>query len=538
MVIDMPASDEDLAAVRELFREYVSAPGWEASFATYLSQQGFEDELANLHGVYAPPAARLLLARVDGTPAGCIAFKALEPPDICEMKRLYVRPEFRALGVGRQLVEAIIHDAAASGYRRMRLDTLPSMRSAQRLYHAVGFREIPAYCVNPVAGAIFMQYDLASRRAVTPGLFWRALVAFLALPGIVAFLVPWILVRSEARFDVKALPIVVAGTGLLLWCVRDFYVAGRGTLAPWAPPEHLVTGGLYRVSRNPMYLAVLIILAGLAVGFASFTLWVYAACVSIAFHVRVVAHEEPWLARTFGPDWLAYRARVRRWFGVRSTRKGRRHHLAVLFVIASTVAGCMPAERINRSCEWTGDVGGADRAHLIEDVRVAQDLSIRYGDSVAGRIWNATNRSGRTRCTEASFEEIMRRHHVSRAELDGLVGARDLWLDFLTVMLPMALLFTAVSRLVIRNVASGYDADDRAILVGVLAVFTPIAAAIGVGLAQIWGIVVEEARLRSDHISYRAANTPMHEHKWLALAVGVAIFLGLATVEVRRRSRE
>ena len=165
VTIDTPASDEDFAAVRELFREYVSVPDWEATFATYLAQQGFDDELASLHRVYAPPAARLLLARVDGTPAGCVAFKALDPPDVCEMKRLYVRPDFRALGVGRQLVEAVIRHAAAAGYRRMRLDTLPSMRSAQRLYHVVGFREIPAYCENPVAGAVFMEYDLASQRA-------------------------------------------------------------------------------------------------------------------------------------------------------------------------------------------------------------------------------------------------------------------------------------------------------------------------------------------------------------------------------------
>ncbi len=162
--ISAPVSAEDFAAVRTLFRDYVSVPDWEATFATYLAQQGFDDELANLHGVYAPPAGRLLLARVGGASAGCVAFKALELPDVCEMKRLFVRPEFRALGLGRQLVEAIVAEAAAAGYRRMRLDTLPSMRSAQRLYHTVGFREIPAYCANPVAGALFMEYDLDSRR--------------------------------------------------------------------------------------------------------------------------------------------------------------------------------------------------------------------------------------------------------------------------------------------------------------------------------------------------------------------------------------
>lgn len=147
------------------------------------------------------------------------------------------------------------------------------------------------------------------------GLFWRALLAFLALPTVVAFLVPWLLRPAAAAFHPTALAVVGVGTVLLLWCVRDFYVAGRGTLAPWAPPKHLVTLGLYRVSRNPMYVAVLVILGGWALGYESRALWGYAAAVAVAFHLRVVTYEEPWLARTFGAEWLAYRARVPRWVG-------------------------------------------------------------------------------------------------------------------------------------------------------------------------------------------------------------------------------
>lgn len=148
----------------------------------------------------------------------------------------------------------------------------------------------------------------------TSGLFWRALLAFLALPGLVAFAVPFLLVPRGGHFNVTALSVPVIGTGMLVWCVRDFYVAGRGTLAPWAPPKYLVAVGLYRVSRNPMYVAVLIVLAGFALGFSSVRLWIYAVGVAIAFHVRVVAFEEPWLARTHGYEWLAYQARVPRWF--------------------------------------------------------------------------------------------------------------------------------------------------------------------------------------------------------------------------------
>jgi len=156
------------------------------------------------------------------------------------------------------------------------------------------------------------------------GLFWRALVAFLALPGIVAFVVPlfWLAPRSRA-FDMVALLPLSFGVALLLWTVRDFYVAGRGTLAPWAPPQELVVVGLYRVSRNPMYIAVVLVLAGWAIGFHSRALAIYAVAVAVAFHLRVVFGEEPWLARTHHEKWTRYQAQVPRWFGFRSHREPR-----------------------------------------------------------------------------------------------------------------------------------------------------------------------------------------------------------------------
>lgn len=145
------------------------------------------------------------------------------------------------------------------------------------------------------------------------GLFWRAVVAFLALPVMVAFVAPWLLRPSHAPVERAGIPLLLVGVILLFWCVRDFYVAGRGTLAPWSPPKHLVTVGLYRVSRNPMYIAVVLILCGWAVIFSSRALWVYTVGVALAFHLRVVFNEEPWLGRTHGGEWLVYRARVRRW---------------------------------------------------------------------------------------------------------------------------------------------------------------------------------------------------------------------------------
>lgn len=150
---------------------------------------------------------------------------------------------------------------------------------------------------------------------VTPAhrLFWRAVTAFLLLPGTIAFLVPWVFRPRGVRFAaVGVLPLVV-GSALLLWCVRDCYVAGRGSLAPWAPPERLVVVGLYRVSRNPMYVAVLMILCGWALAFSTRWLWTYAGVVAIVFHLRVVLGEEPWLARVHGEQWASYKARVPRW---------------------------------------------------------------------------------------------------------------------------------------------------------------------------------------------------------------------------------
>jgi len=156
------------------------------------------------------------------------------------------------------------------------------------------------------------------------GLLGRAVIAFLLLPGVVAFLVPWLLLpRGQSLGEVDGLGFIpfLLGVALLLWCVWAFYAAGKGTLAPWTPPRHLVVTGLYRFSRNPMYIAVALILSGWAVGFHSQVIAIYALVVILAFHLRVVLGEEPWLARTHGEAWMRYKAQVPRWLGVhRRTR--------------------------------------------------------------------------------------------------------------------------------------------------------------------------------------------------------------------------
>ena len=146
-------------------------------------------------------------------------------------------------------------------------------------------------------------------------LFWRALLSFLLLPGLVAFVVPaWIVWPLPGRMPHPVgVPPFAAGTACLLWCVREFYVAGRGTLAPWDPPRHLVVSGPYRISRNPMYVAVTLILIGWAAAFQTRAHWYYALVVVAAFHARVVLAEEPWAARTFGVEWQRYKERVPRW---------------------------------------------------------------------------------------------------------------------------------------------------------------------------------------------------------------------------------
>lgn len=144
------ARHDDLDPVRALLREY------EASLGVSLDFQGFDDEVAELPGAYAPPGGALLIA-AEG--AGCVALRRIDD-ETCELKRLYVRPEWRSHGLGRQLTAAALERARALGYRRVRLDTLPGMERAQALYAELGFREIAPYRPNPVPGARFLELDL------------------------------------------------------------------------------------------------------------------------------------------------------------------------------------------------------------------------------------------------------------------------------------------------------------------------------------------------------------------------------------------
>ncbi len=155
MNIVQAQSPEDIDHTRELFEEYAAWLGINLCF------QNYEKELAELPGEYVPPTGRLFLAFDDERISGCVALRGLGN-GICEIKRLYVRTDFRGKGLGRELTEAVIDAAREIGYKRMRLDTLPGkMDRAIVMYRSLGFREIEAYYHNPVAGATFMELVLA-----------------------------------------------------------------------------------------------------------------------------------------------------------------------------------------------------------------------------------------------------------------------------------------------------------------------------------------------------------------------------------------
>jgi GNAT superfamily N-acetyltransferase len=156
MRLHSATSTLDVDEVRFLFREYADSLG------VSLDYQGFDEELRDLPGPYAPPAGALLLARNDDVVVGCVGVRPIDER-CAEMKRLFVRPAGRGMGLGRTLTEAAIRFATAAGYERLRLDTLPQMRSAQEIYRLLGFMPIEAYRHSPVPGTVFMELILTTR---------------------------------------------------------------------------------------------------------------------------------------------------------------------------------------------------------------------------------------------------------------------------------------------------------------------------------------------------------------------------------------
>lgn len=147
-------SHAQIAAIRELFLEYAQSLGFSLCF------QNFDQELASLPGDYAPPDGRLVLAIQREAAAGCVALHKIDA-DRCEMKRLYVRPQFRGLGLGLNLAQRVIAEARKIGYKYLRLDTVePKMATAVAMYRRLGFREIAPYRANPIEGALYLELQL------------------------------------------------------------------------------------------------------------------------------------------------------------------------------------------------------------------------------------------------------------------------------------------------------------------------------------------------------------------------------------------
>lgn len=148
------ATSGQIETIRTLFLEYQQWLNFSLCF------QGFDKELAELPGKYAPPSGCLYLAECDGRTAGCIALRPMEESGVCEMKRLYVREEFRGKGIGKYLTKTIMSDAVEIGYHTMRLDTLQRMDTARALYISLGFTVIPAYYHNPLDEVVYMELAL------------------------------------------------------------------------------------------------------------------------------------------------------------------------------------------------------------------------------------------------------------------------------------------------------------------------------------------------------------------------------------------
>lgn len=151
--INEALTGDDINTVKILFKEYAASLNFDLCF------QNFDEELKNLPGEYSSPGGFLFLAVYNGHTAGCAALRKIDD-EVCEMKRLYVRDEFRGLKIGKALAEKIILSARNAGYKKMRLDTVPFMLEAQSLYKSLGFFEIPSYRLNPVPDAIYMELVL------------------------------------------------------------------------------------------------------------------------------------------------------------------------------------------------------------------------------------------------------------------------------------------------------------------------------------------------------------------------------------------
>lgn len=215
-----------------------------------------------------------------------------------------------------------------------------------------------------------------------------------------------------------------------------------------------------------------------------------------------------------------------------------RSPLALFTCIA--ICGCLPRDRLNSACTWTRDPPFAvdvqrtdHRRHLELDVRLAEELGIRHGDSFRGEVALEETHRRREQCTEASIATIMRLHGVGRPEIAAVTGAREIWIDIAIVFLPVVFVFGLASDRIARHVVRAFDVQDRWNRLLSLVALAPVVAVCGLMFVQLWEWLVEWIRLGDSHLSYRAFRLPGQRHAVMIWLFGMAIFACVAVLRYR-----
>jgi hypothetical protein len=219
---------------------------------------------------------------------------------------------------------------------------------------------------------------------------------------------------------------------------------------------------------------------------------------------------------------------------------------SLVAIFCALLPGCLPRDRLNAACQWLDDPPRAldlgrraDRKHLELDVRLAEDLGIRYGDAVGGRVSSEGNLRPRAECTASLLAALPGLHGVKRADVARATGARDPGLDATLVFLPMLVLFGVAASRVTGRVDRAFEPDERWLKLLALVLLAVVVSAVGVVAVELWSWIVESARLRNSHISYRAFRLPVVRHR-LACWIGAMIVfacIAAARSHARRSSR-
>ena len=210
------------------------------------------------------------------------------------------------------------------------------------------------------------------------------------------------------------------------------------------------------------------------------------------------------------------------------------HHWLAVVIVSLLAIACLPRERLNSTCTWRGDStfavemqNTAHRAHLTLDVRLAEELGIRYGDSFKSVVPIAETGVRRQRCTDSTLAIVEHRHSVGTAQIRAVTGTRELWIDMLSIFAPMTILFALAVDRIARRVGRSWEPDERWPLALSLIALAPIVAGIGAVGAHLWSWGVDSFRLWDSHLSYRAVRLPIGRHAIASWTVGLVIYAAI-----------